>query len=65
MYSIHLNSGIRLCKTGISKFGANKKLVFILVSIVNMEVAEINVGFLAIYQQICLYSGFYSYSKST
>lgn len=56
---------IELSEIGTSTLGANARLVSILASIINMKVVETNASFLVIFQDICLYSGPYSYSRNT
>lgn len=65
MHGTRLSGGVALFRIKILKLGANIKLVSILISVINIKVAETNASFLAIYQDICPYSSFYSYNRNT
>lgn len=65
MYGIHLNGIVKLPKTRVSKLAAIIELASILALVIDLKISKTDVGFLAVYQGICLHNSSYSYSGST
>lgn len=65
MQGMDLNGRIDLSGVRTLKFAATAKFIFILTSVINVEVAKTNTNFLTNYQITYLHNSSYSYSRST
>lgn len=61
---MHLNDGINLSRTKISKLKNIARSTYLLAFIIDMKVAKIDASFLSVYWDICLHNSFYSYNRS-
>lgn len=65
MHGRCLSGRVKLFETGTSKLEVNAELAFILASVIDMNIAKTDAGFLAVYWDDCLHSSPYSYSRNT